>query len=152
MLAGYREYYLHCPSIRYSTLSPTMPITDFQASVYAHLLAIPPGQISTYGALAKVLNSSPRAVGGALRCNPWAPEVPCHRIIASDGFVGGFKGDWQKAPSGINQTEKLRLLKEEGISFTADGRLIQKEHIWFEGPWNVTETKKDIARRKLKQG
>jgi methylated-DNA-[protein]-cysteine S-methyltransferase len=83
------------------------------------------------------LNSSPRAVGGALRCNPFAPEVPCHRVIASDGFVGGFKGDWEKAPSGINQTMKLTLLKEEGVNFSNGGKLIVTDDVWFDGPWDV---------------
>ncbi len=71
-----------------------------------------------------------------MRVNPFAPEVPCHRVIASDGFVGGFKGDWEKAPSGINQTEKLRLLKEEGVEFTPEGKLVVRDGVWFDGPWN----------------
>ena len=87
-----------------------------------------------------------------MRSNPWAPEVPCHRIIASDGFVGGFKGDWEKAPSGINQTLKLKLLKEEGVEFTKDGKLVLKDGVWFSGPWETKETSKEIARRKLKHG
>lgn len=93
--------------------------------------------MTTYAALAKALGSSPRAVGGALRVNPFAPEIPCHRVISSDGFVGGYKGDWQQAPSGINQTKKLELLREEGVEFTAEGRLIMKEGVWFEGPWKA---------------
>ncbi|RMZ84882.1 hypothetical protein DV738_g453, partial [Chaetothyriales sp. CBS 135597] len=105
------------------------------------------GKVTSYGALAKALNSSPRAVGGALRSNPWAPEVPCHRVIASDGFVGGFKGDWQNAPSGVNQSLKLKLLKEEGVNFTGDGRLITTRTVWFDGPWDTTETSKQIAAR-----
>ena len=50
--------------------------------------------------------------------------MPCHRVIASTGFVGGFKGDWQKAPSGINQSLKLKLLMEEGVQFDDEGHLI----------------------------
>ncbi|KIX05498.1 uncharacterized protein Z518_06370 [Rhinocladiella mackenziei CBS 650.93] len=121
-----------------------MPVTEFQEKVYTHLLAIPAGQVTTYGQLAKVLSSSPRAVGGALRNNPFAPEVPCHRVIASDGYVGGFKGDWEKAPSGINQGIKLQLLKEEGVEFTTDGKLIAKDGVWFEGPWNIKKAKADL--------
>ncbi|EXJ77113.1 hypothetical protein A1O3_10271 [Capronia epimyces CBS 606.96] len=71
-------------------------ITEFQERVYLHLLLIPPGQVTTYAALAQALGSSPRAVGGALRCNPFAPTVPCHRVIASDGSLGGFLGEWRK--------------------------------------------------------
>lgn len=103
-------------------------------------MSVPAGRVSTYAAIAKALSSSPRAVGGALRNNPYAPEVPCHRVIASDGYVGGFKGDWEKAPSGINQTMKLRLLKEEGVEFTKEGRLVGK-NAWFDGPWHVEESK-----------
>ncbi len=69
------------------------------------------------------------------------PEVPCHRVIAANGFVGGFKGDWEKAPSGINQTLKLKLLKEEGVDFDGQGRLIQgggdSAQLWFDGPWKT---------------
>ncbi|KAG9775995.1 hypothetical protein KCU88_g5000, partial [Aureobasidium melanogenum] len=72
-------------------------ITEFQEKVYSLVLLIPPGQVTTYAAIAKALNTSPRAVGGALRCNPFWPTVPCHRVIASDGSLGGFFGQtWQK--------------------------------------------------------
>lgn len=56
--------------------------------------AIPKGKVSTYGALSQVLKSSPRAVGQALRRNPFAPQVPCHRVIASTLELGGFSGTW----------------------------------------------------------
>ena len=85
--------------------------------------------------------------------NPFAPEVPCHRVIASDGFVGGFKGDWENAPSGVNQTLKLKLLKDEGVEFTNDGKLIVREGVWFHGPWDVREAKgtsKTTTREKQK--
>jgi methylated-DNA-[protein]-cysteine S-methyltransferase len=135
-----------------SPISHTTPptpktITPYQARIYAHLLCIPPSRITTYGTLAKALNSSPRAVGGALRCNPFAPSVPCHRVIASDGFVGGFKGDWEKAPSGINQSLKLKLLKEEGVDFTSEGKLVVREGVWFDGPWDISETTKVIEQK-----
>ena len=117
--------------------------------VYCHLLAIPSGKVSTYGAIAKSLSSSPRAVGGALRNNPYAPEVPCHRVIASDGFVGGFKGDWEKAPSGINQTLKLKLLNEEGVEFTEEGKLVVKD-AWFTGPFD-TEKGREALKVAMKR-
>jgi O-6-methylguanine DNA methyltransferase len=60
-------------------------VTEFQTRVYTLLHQIPEGKVTTYAALAKALNSSPRAIGGALRNNPFAPEVPCHRCIASSG-------------------------------------------------------------------
>ncbi|KAI5240375.1 hypothetical protein E4T42_08396 [Aureobasidium subglaciale] len=110
-------------------------VTAFQERVYTHLLCIPAGAVTSYAILARQLSSSPRAVGGALRKNPYAPKVPCHRVMAANGFVGGFMGDWQKAPSGINQSKKLDLLKAEGVDFTPEGKLIEKEHVWFKGPW-----------------
>ena len=88
-----------------------------------------------------MLNTAPRAIGGACREKPWAPDVPCHRVIAANGYVGGFKGDWEKAPSGVNQTMKLQLLKGEGMTFDSRGRLIERTDrdggVWFDGPWKV---------------
>ncbi|KAK5728661.1 hypothetical protein LTR15_001800 [Elasticomyces elasticus] len=110
--------------------SPTITITPYQTRVYALLNQIPKGKVSTYAALSKALDSSPRAVGGALRRNPFAPDVPCHRVISADGYVGGFKGEWQKAPSGINCEKKLALLAEEGVLFTEKGMLIEKMRVW----------------------
>lgn len=56
--------------------------------------AIPVGSVTTYGAMAAALRSSPRAVGQAMRRNPYAPCVPCHRVVASNGCLGGFGGSW----------------------------------------------------------
>ncbi|KAK5689236.1 hypothetical protein LTR17_026402 [Elasticomyces elasticus] len=112
--------------------SPTITITPYQTRVYALLNQIPRGKVSTYAALSKALDSSPRAVGGALRRNPYAPDVPCHRVISAGGYVGGFKGEWQKAPSGINCEKKLALLAEEGVLFTEKGTLIEKMRVWSE--------------------
>lgn len=67
------------------TMAEEVKVTEFQSRVYALLKQIPKGRISTYAEMAKALGSSPRAVGGALRVNPFAPEVPCHRIIQADG-------------------------------------------------------------------
>ena len=82
------------------------------------------GAESSRRALAKSLKTehlfspSPRAVGQALRANPLSPQVPCHRVIASDLTLGGFKGH----TSGQALAEKLRLLATEGIIFE-NGRL-----------------------------
>lgn len=67
-------------------------ITDFQRRVYAETRRIPPGQTRTYGELANALGNknSARAVGHALGLNPFAPIVPCHRIVAASGKLGGF--------------------------------------------------------------
>lgn len=83
----------------------------FAEEVYALTKKIPEGKVSTYGEIARALNSSPRAVGQALKRNPFAPVVPCHRVVRSDGAIGGFKG--QK--SGREVQNKISLLKKEGI-------------------------------------
>ncbi|KAF2797024.1 DNA binding methylated-DNA--cysteine S-methyltransferase [Melanomma pulvis-pyrius CBS 109.77] len=106
-------------------------VTEYQTRVYTLLQQIPEGRITSYAAMSKALKSSPRAVGGALRNNPFAPEIPCHRCIASTGFIGGFKGDWEKVPSGQNQESKRKLLAEEGVKFDANGMLLDKSR-WFD--------------------
>ncbi|KAI9764056.1 MAG: hypothetical protein M1835_007657 [Candelina submexicana] len=113
---------------------PFCPIRPplFQPRVYTLLCQIPSGRIASYASLAAALGSSPRAVGGALRNNPFAPEVPCHRVIASTGYIGGFQGDWRKAPSGQNCEKKLKLLLEEGVVFNGKGMLVEKGRWWDE--------------------
>lgn len=66
-------------------MSKVQKVTEYQERVYALLQQIPEGRITTYAAMSKALNSSPRAIGGALRNNPFAPDIPCHRCIASTG-------------------------------------------------------------------
>lgn len=84
-------------------------ITDFQRRVYAATRRIPPGQTRTYGELATELGNknSARAVGHALGLNPFAPVVPCHRVLGAAGKPCGFS-----AHGGV-QT-KLRMLQTEG--------------------------------------
>ncbi len=93
--------------------------TAFQERVYARLRKLPKGSITTYGDLAKALMTSPRAVGQALRCNPYAPIVPCHRVVANDGSIGGFGGE----TTGKKIREKIALLEQEGIKIDAEGCL-----------------------------
>ncbi|OBT59311.1 hypothetical protein VE04_00259 [Pseudogymnoascus sp. 24MN13] len=54
---------------------------------------MPDGRVTTHGALARALKSSPRAVGNALRNNPFAPEVPCHRCVNASGYINGYDGE-----------------------------------------------------------
>ena len=68
-------------------------ITEFQRKVYLELLNVPCGETITYGELARRIGCrSAQAVGQALRRNPFAPDVPCHRVIAADGTLCGFAG------------------------------------------------------------
>jgi methylated-DNA-[protein]-cysteine S-methyltransferase len=66
--------------------------TGFQRRVWTLIETIPPGIPRTYGAIARALGSSPRAIGNACRANPIPLRIPCHRVIAADG-LGGFAGD-----------------------------------------------------------
>ena len=101
-------------------------VSPFQRAVYRLTALIPPGRVTTYGALARALGGiSPRAVGQALRRNPFAPAVPCHRVIRSDLTVGGFTGQSQ----GPAVARKIELLTGEGVLF-ADGRLLNRERLW----------------------
>ena len=88
--------------------------TRFQEKVYSLCQQIPKGRISTYGEIASALKLKAfQAIGQALRCNPYAPLVPCHRVVASDGTLGGFNG----RRIGKEITKKRKLLEQEGISF-----------------------------------
>lgn len=64
--------------------------TSFQRRVWEQISAIPNRQTRTYGELAKTLHSAPRAVGQACGANPFPLVIPCHRVIASGGGLGGF--------------------------------------------------------------
>ncbi|KAL3421409.1 hypothetical protein PVAG01_07854 [Phlyctema vagabunda] len=99
--------------------------TPFQKNVLTLLCQVPRGQYTTYGAISKHLSSSPRAVGNALKNNPFAPMVPCHRVLASGGFIGGFEGSWgRKGEEGKNDTKKRKLLRDEGIRFDGKGKVV----------------------------
>ena len=68
-------------------------IPPFQRKVYLALLEVPAGTTITYGELARRIGCrSAQAVGQALKRNPFAPEVPCHRVVAADGSLGGYNG------------------------------------------------------------
>jgi methylated-DNA-[protein]-cysteine S-methyltransferase len=103
-------------------------VTDFQSKVYLALCQVPKGYVTTYGALAKRIGCrSAQAVGGALRNNPFAPEVPCHRVVAADLTIGGFNG----ATDGPQIKRKLALLASEGVVFGADGKLKDPTVVWL---------------------
>ena len=87
-------------------------ITPFQRRVYLELLNIPAGKTITYGELAKRIGCrSAQAIGQALKRNPFAPEVPCHRVVAADGSIGGYCGQ----RTGEQIARKRRFLEEESI-------------------------------------
>lgn len=84
-------------------------VSPFHQQVYAIARAIPPGSTRTYGDVAEQLGSKglSRAVGQALGLNPFAPVVPCHRVLAAGGKAGGFS-------AGGGAVTKLRMLEIEG--------------------------------------
>lgn len=83
---------------------------SFNQKVWALCARIPEGKVTTYGQIARKLNTRAfRAVGNALNKNPYWPDVPCHRVVGSDGSLTGFA-------SGLNK--KLRMLGAEDITFT----------------------------------
>lgn len=84
--------------------------TPFQNKVWQGLRDIPAGRVLTYGQLARLLETGPRAVGLGCRTNPWPLIVPCHRVISAQG-PGGYMG---KANEGFLAI-KRRLLAHEGI-------------------------------------
>lgn len=66
--------------------------TDFQKKVWRALCEIPYGQLTTYGGIAKKINSSPRAVGAAVGRNPISIIIPCHRVVGAGGGLTGYAG------------------------------------------------------------
>ena len=86
--------------------------TKFQLKVWNYLKKIPKGKVKTYLDVAKAIGQPKafRAVANAVGKNPYPPVIPCHRVIRSDGSIGGFS-----APGGIKT--KKKLLKSEGFSF-----------------------------------
>ena len=94
--------------------------TPFQKRVYDATSRVPVGCVTTYKLLAAAIGcGSAQAVGQALRRNPHAPVVPCHRVIASDLTLGGFYGETSDAA----HAKKEALLKAEGVHF-CDGHLV----------------------------
>jgi methylated-DNA-[protein]-cysteine S-methyltransferase len=69
-------------------------------------------------------------VGNALRRNPFAPVVPCHRVIANNLFLGGFQGVWDL--NGATAPNKLELLKSEGVTFDSQGIITDSRLIFDE--------------------
>lgn len=80
---------------------------NFNERCYKILKKVPMGKVTTYKEIAKALRSKAyRAVGNAMNRNPYAPKVPCHRVVKNDGNIGGFASGTKK---------KIQMLKKEGI-------------------------------------
>jgi len=84
---------------------------------------IPPGRVSTYGAVAQALGNKhyARAVGTFMHNNPDADTMPCYKIVQSNGRLGGF---------GLGIDDKIRRLKADNIE-VKDGKIVNFEHVFF---------------------
>ena len=93
--------------------------------VYKKLLQVPKGKVTTYGELAKAvgLKNGQRMIGMIMKNNPFPVIVPCHRVVKSDGKIGGYA---------YGERVKYRMLVSEGIKIK-DGKIIDfdKERFYF---------------------
>jgi methylated-DNA-[protein]-cysteine S-methyltransferase len=100
---------------------------NFDEKVWKLMEEIPKGRVTTYREIAKKLNTKAyRAVGNSCRKNPYAPRVPCHRVVRSDGTIGGFGGK----TSGKTVEEKTRMLRNENVE-VKDGKIVNFEKVLF---------------------
>src|SRR5687768_4881895 len=94
----------------------------FNQRVWAKIVRIPAGKVATYADVARALGTTGyRAVGNALNKNPYAPGVPCHRVVGSDGSLTGFAGGLEK---------KRELLKREGLTLRENGKIELKDALF----------------------
>ncbi|MEO8345523.1 MAG: methylated-DNA--[protein]-cysteine S-methyltransferase [Betaproteobacteria bacterium] len=108
------ERYVSDPGFRFTV--PLAPAgTPFRQRVWTALMKIPRGETWTYGEMARILGSAPRAIGGACGANPIALIIPCHRIIGAQGALGGF----MNAQSGDPIAIKRWLLTHEDLRLGA---------------------------------
>jgi len=91
------------------------------------MATIPKGKVTTYALIAKKLHTKAyQAVGNACRENPYAPRVPCHRVVKSDGTIGGFAGKTK----GKTVQNKIELLRREKVR-VRDGKIVDFEKVLF---------------------
>jgi len=102
------------------TPSQRAKITPFRGKVLDALCKVPEGKVTTYKYLSEYVHcGSSQAIGQALRNNPFAPQVPCHRVVRTNRSIGGFSG----MTSGSKIEKKINLLKQEGVQFLQDGTI-----------------------------
>ena len=96
----------------------------FYDKVYNRLMKVPKGRVISYKELAKSLDSKAyRAVGSAMRKNPFAPKVPCHRVVKNNGDIGNFS-----SKGGVKA--KIKLLEKEGVK-VKNNKIVDFEKVLF---------------------
>ena len=122
LAAGQVAHYLQDPDFRFD-----LPLfeagTEFQRRVWSEIAAIPRGNVKTYGQLAKLISSAPRAVGQACGANWFPLVIPCHRVTAAGG-LGGFASHDDE--NGFHLSVKRWLLRHEGATASP----WQQQSIW----------------------
>jgi len=102
-------------------------MTTLAERAYELLRQVPQGRVTTYKHLAQALNTRAyRAIGQVMKRNPYAPVVPCHRVVSSSGKIGGFMGKKQ----GEEIDKKITLLREEGVEIR-NGKVWKFEEVVF---------------------
>lgn len=98
-------------------------VSKFEERCYLQLSTVPLGRVTTYKALAQSLDTKAyRAVGNAMNKNPYPRDlVPCHRVVNSDGRLGGYAGTTE---------EKIKRLKAEGVHVNED-KIIDFKHKFY---------------------
>ncbi|CAE6439727.1 unnamed protein product [Rhizoctonia solani] len=97
-------------------------VTPHQWAVYDYILDIPAGKVATYKSVCDGLGQgSPRSVGSALRNNPFAPFVPCHRVISSDLYLGGYCGEWGPKSKTGTQFNRKKNKEQDPKPSVSDG-------------------------------
>ncbi len=93
---------------------------NLDKEIYKKLLEVPEGKITTYGELAKAVGftNGQRAIGRIMNKNPYPVIIPCHRVVKSDGKVGGYA---------YGEEIKIKMLKKEGIKIK-DGKILDLEN------------------------
>ena len=96
---------------------------NFNESVWKFIKKIPKGKVATYKEIARAIGNvnAFRAVGNACNKNPHSPKVPCHRIVASDGKIGGYA---------FGEKKKILLLKKEGVA-VSNGKIVDFENVLY---------------------
>jgi O-6-methylguanine DNA methyltransferase len=96
-------------------------LPNYSKKVLGLLAKVPVGYVTTYGALAKATEGGPRAVGNVMAANPFAPLIPCHRVVRSDCTLGGYGG-------GLDTKRKILEREDRGYrearKINVDGKVL----------------------------